>query len=214
VLVLVCVAVVLVVTSLTGGRLSGLLAIPWRHRWLLPLCLVVQTVVIEVPGLPGSVAPVTHVFSYLLAGAFLVLNRHVRGLWLLSIGAASNAVTIALNGGTLPADPHALAVAGISEDVAFENSGVVAHPVLPWLGDVFALPHGVPFANVFSVGDVLIVAGAVWLVRSATRRARHRASVPTQRRAPVPHDVDVLPGLPTAAARTADMAGEPAASPV
>jgi hypothetical protein len=83
--------------------------------------------------------------------------------------------------------------------------------VLPWLGDVFAVPHGVPFANVFSVGDVLVVAGAAWLVRSATHRPRHRASVPVPRRELLPHRVDVLPGLPTAAAAAADPGG---ASPV
>jgi len=215
VLVVVCVAVVLVVTSLQHG-LSGLLAIRWRHRWLLPLSLVIQTVVVDVPALPAGLARVVHVLSYVLAGVFLVLNRHLRGLWLLGLGVASNAGTIALNGGTLPADPHALAVAGIREDDSFANSGVVAHPVLPWLGDVFAVPDGVPFANVFSVGDVLIVAGAVWLVRSATRRGgRHRASGrPSQRRAPAHHDVDVLPGLPTAAARTAAAPAEPVPHPV
>jgi hypothetical protein len=115
-------------------------------------------------------------------------------------------VTIALNGGTLPADPHALAVAGLRDEPAFANSGPVAHPVLPWLGDVFAVPHGVPFANVFSVGDVLIVGGAVWLVRCATRRPRHRAAVPVPRRGRLPHPVDVLPGLPTAAASLPDTA--------
>lgn len=204
-LVLVCVAAVLVVSSLAGRRVSALLAISWRHRWLLPLCLVVQTVAVEVPALPVRVAAGVHLLSYLLAAAFIVLNRHVRGLWMLSLGAAGNAATIALNGGTLPASAHALAVAGIREDAAFANSGVVAHPVLPWLGDVFAVPHGIPLANVFSVGDVLIVAGAAWMVRAAAPRARHRARVPNRRAALVPHDVDVLPGLPTAAAAGHDV---------
>ncbi len=202
-LVLVCVAVALAVTSLTRRRLSGVLAIPWRHRWLLPLALVAQTVVVEVPGLPAAVASAVHVLTYALAGAFLLLNRHVKGLWLLGLGAGANAVTITLNGGTLPADPHALAVAGIRQDLAFPNSGPLAHPVLPWLGDVFAVPQGVPFANVFSVGDVLVVAGVVWLVRATGRRPRHRArpapKVPMPRRAPDarPGAVDVLPGRST-----------------
>jgi MFS family permease len=44
------------------------------------------------------------------------------------------------------------------------NSGAVADPKLWFLGDVFALPAGFPMANVFSVGDVLIVVGAFILV--------------------------------------------------
>ena len=93
-----------------------------------PLSLVIQTVVVDVPALPAGLARVVHVLSYVLAGVFLVLNRHLRGLWLLGLGVASNAGTIALNGGTLPADPHALAVAGIREDDSFANSGMVARP--------------------------------------------------------------------------------------
>lgn len=37
-------------------------------------------------------------------------------------------------------------------------------PWLPWLGDVLWVPAGLPLANVFSLGDVLIVAGLGWLV--------------------------------------------------
>ena len=35
---------------------------------------------------------------------------------------------------------------------------------LAFLGDVFAIPHGLPFANTFSIGDVLLVAGATFFV--------------------------------------------------
>jgi hypothetical protein len=49
--------------------------------------------------------------------------------------------------------------------------------LLPWLGDVFVLPRPLPFANVFSIGDVLIGLGAVWfLVRAMHRRVPDVAS--------------------------------------
>ena len=38
------------------------------------------------------------------------------------------------------------------------------------LTDIFALPTWVPFANVFSVGDVLIAAGVVVVIVAAMRR--------------------------------------------
>ncbi|MDP9434010.1 MAG: DUF5317 domain-containing protein [Actinomycetota bacterium] len=73
-----------------------------------------------------------------------------------------NAGTIALNGGTLPADPDALRRAGLAvEREEFVNSGVVDDPVLPWLGDVFASPSWLPLHNVSSAGDLVILAGAV-----------------------------------------------------
>ncbi len=34
--------------------------------------------------------------------------------------------------------------------------------MLPWLGDVFWVPAGVPLANVFSVGDVVLVAAVTY----------------------------------------------------
>ena len=82
---------------------------------------------------------------------------------LVAAGAVSNGVTIALNDGTLPATASALAAAHIHKNPAvFLNSGSVAHPVLGFLGDVFAWPAPLPFANTFSLGDVLIVAGVAY----------------------------------------------------
>ena len=39
---------------------------------------------------------------------------------------------------------------------------MLPHPRLGFLGDVFAIPAGFPLANVFSIGDVLIVLGVGW----------------------------------------------------
>jgi hypothetical protein len=43
----------------------------------------------------------------------------------------------------------------------FLNSAAVAHPRLLFLGDVLPVPHTVPFANVYSIGDVCIAIGVV-----------------------------------------------------
>ena len=187
-LILACVALALLAAAFTPGRLSRLAAMSWRNRWLLPLALAAQTAVVEIPALPRTPSAVIHVLTYLLAAAFLWSNRHVKGLWLICLGAASNGVTIALNGGTLPASPQALRMAGIHEGTGFVNSGPVHHPVLGWLGDVFATPHWLPLANVFSVGDVLVIAGAVWLIHAGAPRDRGVQDAPT------------IPGIPPAPA--------------
>ena len=44
----------------------------------------------------------------------------------------------------------------------FVNSGVLENPTLSWLGDIFVWPEPMPFANVFSIGDMLIVIGAFY----------------------------------------------------
>ena len=51
---------------------------------------------------------------------------------------------------------------------------MLAHPALQPLTDIFALPHPIPFANVFSVGDVLIGVGVVIVIVVAMRRGPER----------------------------------------
>jgi hypothetical protein len=146
---------------LLGGRLGALAEVRPRLPWLLPAALALQVVALDLPGVPGWLRPPLHVGSYLVAGAFLVANRRLPGMPLVGIGAAANLLAIAANGGVMPASPSALAAAGLPPDPpGFANSAALADPRLAFLGDVLAIPAGWPLANVFSVGDVLIAAGA------------------------------------------------------
>ena len=72
--------------------------------------------------------------TYVAAGAFVAINWRIPGLLVIAAGGAMNGITIALNGGQLPASKPALQMAGI--EVAkgeFINSGVLKDPVLPLL---------------------------------------------------------------------------------
>lgn len=155
---------------LTGGRWSNLAAFRPRGAWLLWVALVVQLLQFTVLDL-GPASDAVHLGTYVLAAAFLIANWRVQGAWLVALGGACNGVTIALNGGTLPARLSALRAAGLPVDRdRFVNSGVLDHARLWWLGDVFYVPKGVPLANVFSVGDVLLVVGAFVVVHTLARR--------------------------------------------
>lgn len=150
--------------ALTHGDLRCLAQVRLRCTWLVFAALAVQLVItVVLSHASHPVLSALHVLSYVMAGAFVVVNRSVPGLLLVALGAACNGVTIAVNGGTLPASASALRTAGFSPAATgFVNSGVLAHPRLPFLGDVFAIPAAIPLANVFSVGDVLIVVGVAW----------------------------------------------------
>ncbi len=182
-IVLAPVVLALLAVPLLGGRLSRLGGLRLRHLWLVPLALVLQLMATTFfPRADPALLDTVHVGTYVIALAFTVLNRRVPGLVLLGVGAASNGITISLNHGVLPASAHALARSGFHITPGkFTNSGVLPHPVLPWLGDVFWLPAGVPLHNVFSIGDVLVVLGATWLVhrtcRSRPFRRRPAAAV-------------------------------------
>ncbi len=158
--------------------LSPLLALRWPAglllgSWRLPLliwgALALQVVIITV-AMPEALAATLHVLTYAVGIAFLWLNRKIAGVWFVGAGALSNGITIALNGGVLPVSPGAYAAAGIDPNPAFANAAVLEHPVLPWLGDVFAWPAPLPLANTVSVGDIAIVIGAFVAAWTGTRR--------------------------------------------
>jgi len=164
VLVLVAAVLAALTAVVLGGRPSRLLQVRLRASWLPALALGLQLVILQVvEAWPRPLLTTIHVATYVMAAVFIWLNRAIPGLLLVAAGTVSNGLTIAVNGGTLPARASALAAAHIDKDPAlFLNSGVVAHPRLAVLGDVFAWPAPLPFANVFSVGDILIVVGVAY----------------------------------------------------
>jgi hypothetical protein len=98
-------------------------------------------------------------------------NIAIPGVAIIAIGAACNLTAIVTNGGRMPADPAAVAAAGI--DIGgITNSATVADPAFRPLTDIFALPAWLPFANIFSIGDVLIGIGVAATIALAMRRGR------------------------------------------
>lgn len=161
-----------------GGRLSRLADLHLRHLPVIGLALGVQIVIVMLVSGHDRILAAVHIGTYALAAWFVWANRAVTGLPVIGLGAALNAVTIAVNGGTLPARPGALRAAGIDPQAeGFVNSGALEDPRLWWFGDVFAVPQPLPLANVFSVGDVLIVLG-VGIVAWTTLGTRWTAPRP------------------------------------
>lgn len=150
---------------LLGGSLRQLGSLRLRALGLAAVGLLLQVVVISiVPGGNRFVHEAIHVVSYLPLLAFCVINRRVRGVLVIGLGTVLNLAAIVANHGVMPAQPGALRLAGLSIRGGFANSAPVAHARLAWLGDVFGTPRAVPLHNVFSVGDLLIVAGAAAVV--------------------------------------------------
>lgn len=163
--------VILLSAVATRGSFSRLAQVRLRYSWLIMAALLVQILITEiVTHGPRPLLIGLHLATYAVAGIAIWANRAVPGLLVIAVGAALNAVTIALNDGTLPASQHALAAAGLAtKSGAFENSGVIAHPVLPWFGDIMATPSWLPFRNVISIGDIIILIGAMVMIHAITR---------------------------------------------
>jgi hypothetical protein len=118
----------------------------------------------------GDAGAVAYVASS--AAVLVVVLRNIRltGLPIVAIGATSNLAAIVANGGWMPASPDALARLGVAIGSGYTNSRELAAPALAPLTDVFALPAWLPFANVFSIGDVLIGAGVAVALVAGMRR--------------------------------------------
>ena len=80
----------------------------------------------------------------------------------------------------MPANPGALASLGGEVDPGYSNSVVLADPALRPLTDIFAMPAWLPFANVFSIGDVLIGAGIGIAIAVAMRRGEAPEATPLE----------------------------------
>jgi uncharacterized protein DUF5317 len=163
---------------LLGGRLERLAAI--RLRWA-PLALAGLTVQIALftdpIGRPvGDAAPAVYVGSAVAVLAAVLRNLDIPGISVIAIGASCNLLAIVANGGYMPADPTALGSIG-GPAGGPSNSIVVPDPVLRPLTDQFALPAWMPFANVFSIGDVLIGVGIAATIALAMRRREGESSV-------------------------------------
>jgi hypothetical protein len=158
---------------IVGGRPSGIGAIQFRWGWLAVLGFGIQVILFSGPVTEriGSLGVPIYVGSTALVLTALVRNISVPGLWIVAVGAFSNMAAIATNGGYMPAAPGAIATLGRGQETIYSNSTVLAHPSLEPLTDIFAIPHGIPFANVFSVGDVLIGLGVTVAIVVAMKRA-------------------------------------------
>lgn len=161
-LLVICFALCVASVPLTGGSLGALGSFAPRHVWAVFAAIGLQVGIISVfPG-GGGLYVGLHVASYALLVVFLIGNSKIPGLWIIAIGTIMNFVAIASNGGVMPATRGALARAGLSIDpTQFANSAHIVSPKFAFLGDVFALPAEIPFANVFSAGDICIVLGAL-----------------------------------------------------
>jgi len=167
----------IVLGLLLRGRVDGLLGLRFRWAALAVGGLLVQVALFTPFGdsVAGGLGPATYIASTAAVFIAVVRNLRIPGMAIVAAGALCNLVAITSNGGAMPADPGALALAGFSGPGEHTNSVVLAEPVFRPLTDIYALPAWLPMANVFSVGDVLIGFGVAIAIVAAMRRRQDPA---------------------------------------
>ena len=175
--ILYAIPVGIVAGYLLGGRMDRLARVRFRWAPLALLGLAAQVALFSDPlaEAVSEAGPAIYVASTALVLVAVLRNLDIPGVAIVALGAASNLVAILANGGYMPADAGALAAIGGIE-AGYSNSSTVANPALAPLTDIFAIPAWVPFANVFSVGDVLIGIGVAVTIAIGMRGNRAAAA--------------------------------------
>jgi hypothetical protein len=169
-----------------GGRLSALGELRLRGVALFYVAIGLQIAAFPVfpwGSLPWSTSDEVARWLWLASYAVLIVaaavNWRLRGVPVIAAGMLCNLVAIVANGGHMPALPEAARAAGLGDGVN-QNSVTLPMPRLSLLVDRWVAPDWLPFANVFSVGDVVLAVGGLILIFTALQvpvPGRRRASV-------------------------------------
>ena len=108
----------------------------------------------------GGTAPWLYLVSSVAVLACVLRNARVPGLTIAAAGGASNLLALVANGGAMPVSPEAARLVGHTVATSYTNTVEMADPALKILTDIIAVPAPLPFSNVYSIGDLLILAGS------------------------------------------------------
>jgi hypothetical protein len=170
-LMAICMAIIVAVGFLLGGRLSNVANLKIDWGWLALIGLALQFVT----G-PGDTVPLVCLYvSFALLIVFTIKNIRVFGFPLILAGVLCNLLVIGINGG-MPVSKHALRASDQGQFLGdLENNPYPKHhlatddDVLRVLGDVIPVPS--PVEQAISVGDILTYAGVGFVIVGAMRGA-------------------------------------------
>ena len=156
-----------------------------HYPGLVILAFIPQLIAFAIPAtrasLPDNVVSALFLVSEVFLLFFSILNIRTTGFWPLIFGLILNVLVISLNGGWMPISPETVqkllpnAPAGAWS--IGSRLGTGKDIVLPveatklWaLSDRFTLPDWVHYGVAFSIGDVFMSLGAIWLLWSMGRK--------------------------------------------
>ncbi|MGZ4675550.1 MAG: DUF5317 family protein [Acidimicrobiia bacterium] len=176
----VAILLAIAVVPLTHGRFDRLAAVRFSRPWLLAVGLGLQ-ITLELVDLPRARFEDAGVgillLSYLALLAFAASNIRLRGMELITLGIALNALVIALNLGM----PYRVAD-GLPRETTVKHRPERASDIAVVLSD--RLTIGAPLRAAISIGDLVLAAGLVELAYAGSRRRRTPERGPRPRRPP------------------------------
>jgi hypothetical protein len=180
-LYIVFIVAAIVVGLLRRGNLLYLTNLQIRHWWLLALGVLARFPLMfsesfsqAVAGWLGASLQIGGLLAILI---FTVLNRQLKGTFLISLGNLLTLIAVVVNGGYMPGNKEVylalLKYYGLTAEAqALESAGPItlhavlltSHTNLWYLTDVIPIPRIISHPYVVSIGDILVGCGMFCIV--------------------------------------------------
>jgi hypothetical protein len=154
---------------------------PIHFEGLVFIAVIPQILIFYVPRVskvvPETIIPYIQMISMVGLIVFVGLNIKKKGFVLLGAGLVSNFLAIATNGGWMPISVKTLNRLNpevpieswkVGERLALTKDRILSpeHTNLGFLTDAFSLPSWIRYKFAFSLGDILISAGIIYILWS------------------------------------------------
>ena len=157
----------LVVVPITFGSYKQLFTTRFVHWWTLALVLIGNLAITFAP-IPASrydsIGLAILMGTYAMLFGFCAANINLRGMWIVLVGLASNALVIGLNRG-MPVTTSG----GYGVRESIKHQSATSKDLLPWLSDIIPINQ---LSIAISPGDIIFGLGLIVVCIAASRKPK------------------------------------------